>query len=359
MANYYVDPSSGDNSNAGTSTGAAWASFEYAVGGSSGVAAGDFIYLMNTATETPSAAIALSVAGTDTDNIFVIGADSNGDKLSRGSYYTISGSSLPSSTNLIQGDSTNSRYAFYNVRFTAATNRNIDNINKSKFISCRIDNATDVGTAVDDQSGTVYLDCEIDNNGQQGFKVDSSNRADNHEFLYCKVHDNGSHGINLVNPDQVTVAHCQIYDNGSHGIHMDTYSANSEILNCTIDGNSANGINIKRAYGLDGVEICNNSISNNGQWGIELEGSDTPDDRFVLEFNHFHNNTSGTVETGFTYNPHITTGDPSYTSTTDGSEDYTPQSGSPLIGAGAGGLYIGAVPPSSSGGGETSHVFAV
>ena len=134
MATYYVDPSSGSNSNAGTSTGSAWASFEYAVGGSSGVAAGDFIYLMNTATETPSGSITLSVAGTEADNIFVIGADSNGDKLSRGSYYTISGSSLPATTNLIQGDSTYKNYSFYNIRFTAGTNRNLDNMDESKFI---------------------------------------------------------------------------------------------------------------------------------------------------------------------------------------------------------------------------------
>tara|TARA_R100000353_G_scaffold38311_3_gene30355 strand:- start:688 stop:1773 length:1086 start_codon:yes stop_codon:yes gene_type:complete len=361
MATYYVDPSSGDNSNAGTSTGAAWASFEYAVGGSSGVAAGDFIYLMNTATETPSGSITLSVAGTATNNIFVIGADSNGDKLSRGSYYTISGSSLPATTNLIQGSATYPNYSFYNIRFTAGTNRNLDNMDECKFISCRIDNATDDGTAVDDQTDNRYIDCEIDNNGGKGFSVDLSNKADRHEFLYCKIHDNGETGINLNSPDNVTVAHCQIYDNGWMGISMDSYGTNNSILNCTIDGNAEDGLYLKRAASLDHVDICNNSITNNSQWGIEFISTD-PDDKFTLEFNHFYNNTSGNVDGGVSYNPNITTGDPLYTSTTDGSEDYTPQSSSPLIDAGAGDVTIGALNASVSGGGsggETSHVFAV
>ena len=57
--------------------------------------------------------------------------------------------------------------------------------------------------------------------------------------------------------------------------------------------------------------------------------------------------------TGSPYTQNNQTGDPLFTSVTDGSEDFTPTTGSPLIGNGITGGMIGAVAHADGGGGST------
>lgn len=85
--------------------------------------------------------------------------------------------------------------------------------------------------------------------------------------------------------------------------------------------------------------IYNCSFVANGGYGINDQGAQW----HSIDNNHYHNNTSGPINGNGTtintadinttekYGKNNQTGDPKFASTTDGSEDFTPQSGSPLI----------------------------
>ena len=118
MTTYYVDPVGGSNSNNGLSVGAA---FLTTARSETVVAAGDTVKLLNTGTEALTGAntITLSVSGTATARVYWIGCDSSGNELADGSYYTISGSGMNASTDIVATAATINR-EIRHVKFDSA-----------------------------------------------------------------------------------------------------------------------------------------------------------------------------------------------------------------------------------------------
>jgi len=154
-----------------------------------------------------------------------------------------------------------------------------------------------------------------------------------------------------------------IYDNGGLGVELGRQFYFSSVLNNTIYGNTGSGIGDSNAFTLTSTpntgRIFGNTVVSNGGYGIEDNRGGGV--RGYIDYNHFHNNTSGETDfSGGTPGDNNQSGDPLFTSVTDGSEDFTPTSGSPLIRTNLNDGNIGAVGNTSGGaGGETSHAFAV
>lgn len=369
MATYYVDPLSGSDAAAGTSFGTAWATTQKAA---DTAVAGDEVRLCATATETPSAQIDWDTnAGTAASPIHFVGADSSGNPLTTG-YYTISGSSLPASTNLFYWGTAASQFVrFKRIRITGATNHNVSTGPGSGtpfdtwliFNTCRIDSATADGVYQGFGYRNMFINCEIDSNGGSGFGpagASNTNRMGYIWFYGCSVHDNTSSGITLYNQGN-EVLNSLIYDNGGDGIELGRQFFYTVIMNNTIYGNTGSGIGDMNAFSLSANNtgrIIGNTFASNGGYGLEdNRGGGTLG---YIDYNHFYNNTSGETDfSGGTPGDSNQSGDPLFTSITDGSEDFTPTSGSPLIRTNLNDGNIGAVGAPASGGGETSHVFAV
>jgi hypothetical protein len=343
MAIYYVRPTNGDD---GANDGLSFANaFQTTQKAADTATAGDEVRLCNEATETPSAAIDFDTnSGTTDSEIVFVGADSSGNPLTTG-YYTISGASLPATTNLIQFNGTVGQIRFSRIRFTAATNRNIDNCNFTKFVNCRLDNAGSDAVGVDDQTANVFVGCEIDNNAGEGYRVDNANRGDACCFIGCSFHHN-SIGINASNGAFWIISECLIFENTSHGINIDLYFDYGAVIENTIYDNGGDGIFINRNPGAP-FRIIGNSIALNGRYGINFDDGDTHAGNTLIDYNHTYNNVSGPSNLTLPGDNNVT-GDPLFADAANG--DFTPGSSSPLVGVGPNGQTIGAVEPDVNGG---------
>lgn len=371
MAIYYVDPLSGSDAAAGTSFGTAWATTQKAA---DTAVAGDEVRLCATATETPAAQIDWDTnAGTATSFITFVGADATGTPLTTG-YYTISGSSLPPTTNLFYWDATGaSQYVrFKHIRLTGATNHNVrlgpesgsNVITALVFENCRFDSATVDGIRQGYGIANQFVNCEVDNNGGCGYGPSGSSIAARNGFLFIhggSIHNNGSAGAVVIN-DRNIITSSLIYSNGGSGVELGRFFQYGLISNNTIYGNTGSGIGDAGHSFLGQLagQILGNSFVSNSLYGLENNrGSNVT---AWIDYNHYYNNTSGETDfTGGTPGDNNQSGDPLFTSVSGGSEDFTPTSGSPLIRTYLNQGNIGAVANTSAGGGgggATAHTFA-
>lgn len=141
------------------------------------------------------------------------------------------------------------------------------------------------------------------------------------------------------------------------------YSDMTGFYNCTFDGNNSMGkaliANVNKS-----IPIINCVFANYTVQAIE---SSTVDASYNIQGCYFYNNVSDTNFIIDSTTNTLSGTDPLFTNTTNGTEDYTPQSGSPLFGAGQPSLIpnstasdmtssptIGAIDPNLSGG-STSY----
>lgn len=219
---------------------------------------------------------------------------------------------------------------------------------RCKFRGAELDGACHPG------SYSRFFDCEMSLNGRYGF----NSLVSSIQGIYgCKIHDNDNHGMN-VRLTHGSIIGNLVYDNGKDGSGNGiSYLASCTYTICignTIYGN-VNGDGIQMNSSDYGCVYYNNTSVGNGTHGFDFHGMDIGDLSF-FGFNHAYGNTTHySVGADATFanfgNSNNQVGDPLFTSVVDGSEDFTPTSGSPLIDNGLGDLDIGAVPSVGGAGG--------
>lgn len=336
MATYYVDPVSGSDAADGLSFANAWLTTQKAA---DTAVAGDEVRLCATGTEAPSATIDFDTNAGPAE--FVAYNATGTAPLGAGQFYTITGASIAASGDVI--DVINGMSArFRRVRITGGPGVGVD-LNGTcsvEFSNSRIDNHVSHGV-VGDGAGSTFVgySTEVDNNGGKGLTQTTSARF-TAILDGCRIHHNGGNGVDTGRG--IVAANNRIYRNGGVGIKAD---AGGIIANNILYLNTSDGVLL-----AVNTTVHSNSFVSNGGYGINFNAF-SPGGRAV-DWNHYQSNTSGETSLGGGSTPGDAnqSGDPLFTSTTDGSEDFAPLTGSPLIGAGIGGQMIGAVAHADGGG---------
>jgi hypothetical protein len=334
MTIYYVRPTNGSDAAAGTSFATAFQTSQKAF---DTAIAGDEIRLCNEAAETPAAQIDLDInASTAASPILVVAGDSiDGTPLTTG-FYTISGASLPATTDLLVPTINNLYMTFKRVRFTAGTRDGIApsfNNYWMNFLNCRIDTFASDGIYITTTGGHWYLfNCEIDNNTGQGLNINAAGRG-NLSVVGGSTHDNGGIGLEIGgDSDSVSVDLHEVYGNGGDGIQL--LGLGSRISNTTVYNNTGDGVFIDAAQ----CKLHNVTCSSNSAYGFNI--STNGDDSLDMDYNHTYNNTSGASNITLP-GDNNQTGDPQFANVTAGSEDFRPKGASPLVDNGVNGVDIG------------------
>lgn len=210
-------------------------------------------------------------------------------------------------------------------------------------------------------SAWEFVNCEADLCGDCGFQADAADGAFS-LFIGCSSHDNTGHGFYFDGGGN-KVLFCLAYANGADGMQYEAAADDSCCVNCTINGNGSDGIFIDT--GADDVSVINTTSCNNTVNGFNLDSDGTHIGYFA--YNHANGNAAET-DVGGTWatfgNGSNQDGAPAFTSVVNGQEDFTPGSGSDLIGNGFpgtindqssgthdGSMDIGALQISQAGGG--------
>ena len=347
MAIYYVDPAAGSDVAAGTAFGTAWATTQKAL---DTVAAGDEVRLCKSATETISAVIDLdTTTGTAADKITLISYAADGSAPSDG--YTITTSSsigaivdhAPGSFNY---------YRWIGVTFDANDSADFCYLNTTSdgsgltfFLRCVLKDPIYDCLAVRGNSWHLH-GCEITGAGRHGIAQTAANRGGTSLFD-CKIHHNTNNGVDA--NVGVGVTRCLIYRNGGYGGDAGSNSTNSGWRQNTFYGNTNGGLSLYDAANRNQFTVAGNTFVANGGYGYNQKT--TALNPMIQMYNHHYVNTSGgAYPSNADLGADLITGDPLFTSTTDGSEDFTPAAGSPLVGAGIAGQDIGARSAAPGGG---------
>ena len=118
-----------------------------------------------------------------------------------------------------------------------------------------------------------------------------------------------------------------IYDNGADGIVIASTEQPAVIVDNVLFGNTGDGIDI--ANTCYGTIIFNNIFRSNGGYGINTNTSNAYSFSFC-DYNCYSNNTSGEMDIT-TIGSNNVSDNPDFVSETDGSEDFSLQSGSPCL----------------------------
>jgi len=200
----------------------------------------------------------------------------------------------------------------------------------------------------------IIQDCEIDNNIDNGIALNADSRGPI-TFIGGSIHDNGATGCRM--GEDVAgngLFGTEIYANDGDGVQ---FTPGGALYGCTIYGNGGDGVEFSSFDNIGTAYIVNNTIAENGGFGLNYTGSDD-EILCMIDYNHYDNNTSGETSFASTPGDNNVSGDPKFTNITAGSEDFIPLNTSPLIRAGISGTTIGArhEQDPAGGGGGIAHI---
>ena len=183
-------------------------------------------------------------------------------------------------------------------------------------------------------TGVTVRNCEV-LNCWRGIGVVSGTgtvTSENAVIEYCRVRDNSDHGVFINDPDnpECYVRYVAVYDNGGDGINLST--SVTDVTNCTIAGNTGDGLDISSETGN---LVRDNIIASNGGYGIVCSSA-TP----TITYNDVWSNTSGNYS-GCAGGDGSLSDDPDFCDAASG--DYSVHASSPTLGTGFGGMNMGAL----------------
>ena len=214
--------------------------------------------------------------------------------------------------------------------------------------------------------------CNFYLNGASGYYAEFTPHSTT--MIGCTSHDNDTYGFHFWSGNNVKCIKCIAYDNGKdesvgHGFFAKGTANWSAFVECTAYGNYGDGFAIETLALLCQVENCT-SVGNGG-YGFNLNAGKQYNIQY-FGYNHASGNTgNGSTTTHYNGGVDSTFADfkdgnniagtqaasAIFTNVTDGSEDFTPVTGSDLIDNGldamsAGMQDIGAIQAASGGGGR-------
>lgn len=326
---YYVDPAAAGDNN-GTSWTHAWTTIQTAF---DTAVAGDIVYCRGTEVITAQIDVDTQTGTYAAGFIKFIGCNAAGNR--DGTRYIINANS-----NAIHGIvSTATADAIWleniEVKNCGGSTKNGFTIPGSSsgwvLLNCCANNCS--GTGINGSAGSrnTYIRCVAYSNTLIGM----SGGADE-KYIFCSSHDNGTDGIS--DGGECVLLGCLFYDNGDDGIGNVVQT--SIIINCSIDGNADNGIDVQSISSPWGPMMLGCRITNHsgaGDVGVDAVS------RFLLTLGcYFEDNDTDIANAGVTYNVPIT-GDGAvsdiydqantnegYTDLTDGAEDFNLRSDASL-----------------------------
>jgi parallel beta-helix repeat protein len=231
-------------------------------------------------------------------------------------------------------DASKASYCVYNA--------DAENSSNSHFFSyCKFHDAESDGVSCRGNPW-FFTRCEAYLNGRYGFRVYLSSV----KMTACSAHDNDNTGIYGCSSESVFIGNLS-YDNGKdgtgNGFENISLSDKSVVCGNTAFNNPGDGFQIDDL--ADGCVIINNAAVGNGAYGFDLQGK-TIEPIAFFGYNLAAANTSGHYSEGadntfanFANGNNVAstqTADELFETITDGSEDFTPETGSDLIDAGLG-----------------------
>ena len=352
MTIYYVDPVSGSNSNAGTSFALAFATTAKA---ESVVAAGDTVRLCATGTEslTSTNTIALATNGTAVANITWQGYNNTGTSpLTGTNYYTISGSGMSASTDILS--SAGVQYRNINNVALTASKRNIIGVTGDSGYTVQFNNCsfTAPGTNViavasgSNGTGVTFISCVLTGGGSGGSTVCISGNANRNgcTLIGCTVTAFGTVMFPSGEGGNGTESYIgNIFANNATVMGPNIYNAASQVTNNVFYNNTTAICILDRSSAARYFYITNNTFVNNTTAFIAAASNNC----FGLEdYNHLNGNTTNYNGAALVAGVHDVSGAPLFNN--PGSLDFRLQSGSPLIGAGIAGSNIAGLKQISS-----------